>query len=197
MRIRYLLVTLAAALALALAAPAGASVTVAQPPALVPPSPNHTVVDVRGRHAVVIYHFGDINRGQARCSAQGEVVDGPDADAEGDGLRGRAACIELRTAADGLGHVTRFRIYGVRLQVLDAGTWQDVAVDDQDAVSTNDPADIRWYTPVPGFCPPPDNLLLTWRVVQTVGIRWTDGTAGTHTVASEQFRARAAANTLC
>ena len=189
MRTRHLLVTLAAALVLALAAPAWASATVAQPPALVPPSPNHTVVDVRGRHPVVINHNGQPALGQARCSAQGEVIDS-NGDGVGDALRGRAACLELSK-------VTRFRIYGVRLQAFFAGNWQDIAIDTEDAVSSNQPADIRWYTPVPGFCAPPDNILLTWRVVQTVGIRWTDGTAGTHTVTSAQFRARATANTLC
>jgi hypothetical protein len=177
---RWTILTVAVALLAAVAGPAAA----------VPPSPNHTVVDVRGRHAVTIYHFGDINRGQARCSAQGEVVD-TDGDGVGDGLRGRAACLELGSPTYP-GKVTRFRIYGVRLQVTFADTWQDVAVDDQDAVSTNDPADIRWYTPVPGFC---SDIRLIYRVRQTVGIRWTDGTAGTHTIVSEQFTARGVANT--
>src|SRR5262245_41574275 len=154
------------------------------PAMAVPPSPNHHVIDTRGRHPVVINHFGNPALGQARCSAQGEVIDS-NGDGVGDALRGRAACLELS-------NVTRFRIYAVRLEVFFAETWQTVALDDQDAVSANRPADIRWYTPVPGFC---SDIRLIYRVRQTVGIRWADGTAGTHSVVSDQFQARGVANT--
>lgn len=156
-------------------------------PALaVEPSPNHRVVEVKGRHLFPIYHFGDANRGSAQCSGQGETVDvGPNFDGTADGLRGRVACLENSK-------ITRFRFYWIQLEVLNAGTWQPVAIDDNDYVSTNNPAYLTNYTPVPGFCSPSQ---LTYRIRSAVGIRWADGTLGTHAVNSNQFQARATVNT--
>jgi hypothetical protein len=156
-------------------------------PALaVPPSPNHRVVQVLGRHLFRIDHNGDVTQGSAQCSGQGETVDvGPNFDGTADGLRGRVACLEND-------RVTRFRFYWIRLEVFHAGTWQPVAIDDEDFVSANNPASIADYTPVPGFC---SDIVLTYRVRSVVGIRWTDGTLGLHAVNSNQFQARAAVNT--
>jgi hypothetical protein len=151
----------------------------------VPPSPNHHVVRTLGRRLVAINHFGDPNRGVAQCSAQGELIDSNN-NQLADALRGRVACLESSK-------VTRFRIYSVRLEVFFAETWRPVAIDDQDVVSSNNPAYVVNYTPVPGFCP--QNIVLTYRVRQTVGIRWSDGTLGNHSVISNQFQARAVVNT--
>ncbi len=151
----------------------------------VPPSPNHQVVQTLGRRLVAINHFGDPNRGRAQCSAQGELIDSNHNEIA-DALRGRVACLEVSK-------VTRFRIYFVQLEVFFAETWRPVAIDDQDAVSNNNPAYVINYTPVPGFCP--QNIVLTYRVRQVVGIRWSDGTLGSHSVISNQFQARAVANT--
>jgi hypothetical protein len=157
-------------------------------PALaVPPSPNHRVVDVGGRHVFGIAHFGDPNRGFSLCSAQGETVDvGPNFDGMADGLRGRGACLETHAG------VRLYRMYWIALQVFDDGTWQNVAIDDEDRVDSRNPAYLINYTPVPGFCSP---IKLTYRVVHVTGIRYDDGTLGVRRITSDPFQARASVNT--
>jgi hypothetical protein len=82
----------------------------------------------------------------------------------------------------------------VSLEVLRGGVWQTVALDDQDVVSSAQPAHAINYTPVPGFCPF-NSTMLTYRVINHAGIRWSDAQATNVTVASNPFQARATVNT--
>jgi hypothetical protein len=61
------------------------------------------------------------------------------------------------------------------------------------SVAPGGPSYLVNYTPVPGYCP--QNIVLTYRVVHRDAIRWIDGTLGTRTTVSNQFQARAVANT--
>jgi hypothetical protein len=151
----------------------------------VPPSPNHVVIQTLGRRVVAYNHYGDPNRGHVTASAQGELVD-TNGNGLANALRGRGALLESHG-------VERFRMYSIELQVFFAETWRTVAIDDQDVVSTGQPAYLVNYTPVPGYCP--QNIVLTYRVVHRDAIRWIDGTLGTRTTVSDQFQARAVANT--
>jgi len=153
----------------------------------VPPNPNDQVVQVLGRKLYAYAPNGSIDGGHVSASAQGETVDG-NGNGLANALRGRGALLERHG-------VTRLRMYSIRLQVLDAGTWEDVAIDDNDVVVGGEPAYLINNTPVPSFCP--QNTTLTYRVVHKDAIRWADGRLGTRTTISNQFQARAVVNTLC
>jgi|SRR5215217_7458077 hypothetical protein len=173
---RTIITALLAALALTLTplvAPAGA----------VPPSPNHTVLQVLGRRLAAYAPDGNIDLGHVSASAQGEVIDSND-NGIPNGLRGRGALLERHG-------VQRLRMYSIQLQVF-AETWQTVAIDDSDVVVSGVDAYLVNYTPVPGFCP--QDIDLTYRVVHKDGIRWDDGRLGLRTTVSNQFQARAVAN---
>ena len=175
---RTIITALLAALALTLTplvAPAGA----------VPPSPNHTVLQVLGRRVVEYAPNGNIELGHVTASAQGEVIDS-NSNGIPNALRGRGALLERHG-------VQRLRMYSIALQVLQAGTWENVAIDDNDVVASSYLVN---YTPVPGFCPE-NTTTLTYRVVHRDGIRWDDGRLGLRTTVSNQFQARAVVNTLC
>jgi hypothetical protein len=172
-----------------LAAVLGALVLPAAVAWAVPPDPDHHVVQVLGRKLYAYAPNGSIDGGHVSASSQGETLDG-NGNGLADALRGRGALLERHG-------VTRLRMYSIRLQVLDAGTWEDVAIDDNDVVASGEPAYLVNYTPVPSFCPPPDNIVLTYRVVHKDAIRWADGRLGTRTTISNQFQARAVVNTLC
>ena len=171
-----LVVTLVAVLLAVVTAPARA----------VPPSPNHVPSPPLGRVVATFNHGGNPANGQVVCSAQGERIDSNN-DHIADGLRGRAACTETSGVA-------RLRISDVSLEALIGGAWRIIAKDDNDLVVSADPATAVWYTPVPGICPG-STALRTYRVIHADGIRWSDGQATNVTVASNQFTARAAANT--
>jgi hypothetical protein len=170
-----IITVLLAALALTLTplvAPAGA----------VPPSPNHTVLQVLGRRVVEYAPNGNLQLGHVTASAQGEVIDSND-NGIPNGLRGRGALLERHG-------VQRLRMYSIELQVFFAETWQTVARDDNDVVASSYLVN---YTPVPGFCT--EDIDLTYRVVHRAAIRWADGRLGPRTTVSNQFQARAVANT--
>ena len=164
-------ILLAASLVLGLALPAQA----------VPPSPKHTLIEVLGRKVTTYAHYGDPNRGEAFCSAQGETVDSND-NGLADGLRGRSACREVRL-------VTRFVLYSSELQVLENGQWERVAIETNDALSSGSPAYVVDYTPTVGFCPRVHQPQ-TYRIVHTDGIRWADGVLGTRKTVSADFQTR-------
>jgi hypothetical protein len=180
MRHRPLLVLAALALTLTLAAPALADPT---------PDPSHRVIQVLGRHLIGVNHNGDPDLGHAACSAQGELVDTND-NGLANALRGRAACVERNGVA-------RFRVYSIRLQVLRGDAWDTIAIDDTDVVSVGQPSRVADWTPTLGYCPPPDNLVLTYRVRPLVGVRWTNGDLDVVAYTSFRFQARAVVNTLC
>jgi hypothetical protein len=137
MRRRIRPIILTAALLVLTAAPAWA----------VPPNPNDQVVQVLGRKLYAYAPNGSIDGGHVSASAQGETVDGNgNGNGLADALRGRGALLERHG-------VTRLRMYSIRLQVLDAGTWEDVAIDDNDVVVGGEPAYLINYTPMPSFCP--------------------------------------------
>jgi hypothetical protein len=164
-----------------------ATVALAVPARAVPPNPNHTPsVAPLGRVVATFNHGGNPATGQVTCSAQGNRID-TNNNNQADALRGRAACLETNL-------VIRLRIHYVTLEVLRGGVWRTVARDDNDLVVSTEPAHAIWYTPVPGFCPG-DTTMLTYRVVQSAGIRWSDAQATNVTVASNEFQARATANT--
>jgi hypothetical protein len=172
---RTIIAALLAALALTLTplvAPAGA----------VPPAPNHTVLQVLGRRLAAYAPDGNIDVGHVSASAQGEVIDSND-NGIPNGLRGRGALLERHG-------VQRLRMYSIELQVFFAETWRTVARDDNDVVASSYLVN---YTPVPGFCT--EDIDLTYRVVHRDGIRWDDGRLGLRTTVSNQFQARAVANT--
>jgi hypothetical protein len=176
---RTIITALLAALALTLTplvAPAGT----------VPPDPNHHVVQVLGRRVVEYAPNGNISLGHVTASAQGETLD-TNNNGLANALRGRGALLERHG-------VQQLRMYSIRLQVLQDGTWQDVAISDEDVTAASYLVN---YTPVPGFCPPPNNTILTYRVVHSDAIRWDDGRLGTRITVSNQFQARAVVNTLC
>jgi hypothetical protein len=159
----------------------------AVPAGAVPPSPNHTAsVEALGRVVAVFNHGGNPATGQVTCSAQGNRIDS-NGNNVADALRGRAACLENNL-------VIRLRIHFVALEVLRGGVWRTVARDDNDLVVSSEPAHAVWYTPVPGFCPG-DSTMLTYRVINSAGIRWSDAQATNVTVASNEFQARATVNT--
>jgi hypothetical protein len=164
-----------------------ATVALAVPAGAVPPSPNHTPSVPLGRVVATFNHGGNPATGQVTCSAQGERIDGPDANNQAEALRGRAACLENNL-------VIRLRIHDVSLEVLRGGVWQTVARDDNDLVVSTEPAHAIWYTPVAGFCPG-NTTMLTYRVINRAGIRWSDAQATNVTVASNPFQARATVNT--
>jgi hypothetical protein len=174
---RIVLPALVAVTLLALAAPAQA----------VPPNPNHTLVRTRGRTQVILNHAGDPALGSVVCSSAGEDVD-TNANSLADALRGRGACRELG------GNVVRVRISDIRLQVVHAETWEDVAIDDQDVVSSAPTAYAINYTPTTGYCP--EDIGLTYRVRVAFGIRWHDGQAFNGVLTSLSFQDRAVANTV-
>jgi hypothetical protein len=151
------------------------------------PDPDHHVIAVKGRN---LFALSDPGVGRAVCSAQGELVD-TNANGLADALRGRAACVE------DFG-VDRFRIYSIRLQVLRAQqTWDTIAVDDTDFVSSGQPSRVTDYTPTLSYCPhPPFPLVtLTYRIQALYGVRWIDGTLTVHSRTSFRFDARAVVNT--
>ena len=80
------------------------------------------------------------------------------------------------------------------LEAFVGGAWWTVARDDNDVVSSAEPAHAINYTPVPGFCPF-NTTMLTYRVINRAGIRWSDGQATNVTVASNPFQARATVTT--
>jgi hypothetical protein len=176
---RRITIVLGLALALVLALAGGA--------AAVPPGAGHTVVSTLGRNTVTHNHFGDPNRGQVLCSAQGEVVD-TNGNGIGDALRGRAACLETRTGA-------RYaKLLFVRLQVFFAESWVNVAVDNEDKISTAPTAYVINYTPTTSFCA--DDIDLTYRVAAAWEVGWNDTSlTTTRTVVSHQFVTRAVVNT--
>jgi hypothetical protein len=52
-----------------------------------------------------------------------------------------------------------------------------------------------WSTTRPSLASAPQDIDLTYRVVHKDGIRWDDGRLGLRTTVSNQFQARAVANT--
>jgi hypothetical protein len=151
----------------------------------VPPNPGDTVIQVLGRKLYAYAPNGIIDGGHVSASAQGETVDG-NGNGLADALRGRGALLERHG-------VTRLRMYSIRLQVVNANVWEDLAIDDQDVVASGEPAYLVNYTPTLSFCP--QNVTLTYRVVHKDAIRWDDGRLGTRTTVSHQFQARAVVNT--
>jgi hypothetical protein len=158
----------------------------AVPALAVPPTPGHRPSAPLGRVTATFNHGGNPATGSVTCSAQGERVN-TDADLAADGLRGRAACLEHN-------NVIRIRIHFVTLEAFRNGVWRTVARDDTDLVVSTDPAHAIWYTPVAAYCPN-NPTVLTYRVINAAGIRWTDGQASNVTVSSNTFQARAVANT--
>lgn len=163
-----------------------ATVALAVPARAVPPNPNHVASVPLGRVVATFNHGGNPATGQVTCSAQGNRID-TNNNNQADALRGRAACLETNL-------VIRLRIHDVTLEAFVGGAWWTVARDDNDVVSSAEPAHAINYTPVPGFCPF-NTTMLTYRVINRAGIRWSDGQATNVTVASNPFRARATVST--
>jgi hypothetical protein len=169
------ILALALALAPLLVAPAGAE----------PPNPNHHVIEVLGRRLVAYNHYGDPNRGHVVASAQGELVD-TNFNGLANAIRGRGALLEDHG-------VERFRMYSISLQRFRAETWETVAFDGTDVVSSGQPSYLVNYTPAAGYCVG-FRPILTYRVIHRDAIRWIDGTVGTRTTVSSQFQARMVAS---
>jgi hypothetical protein len=144
------------------------------------------VVEVRGRKLDTFSHLGNPALGQAACAVQGQMVDTGSFDGLADGLQARAACLETRG-------VTRFRIYGVRLEVLVDGTWRLLARGPE-VVSTGSTAFAVTTTQVPGWCDSPV-LIRRYRVVAVEATRWSlDDTVGTRRHVSAEFQERPVVN---